>query len=181
MQATELLREQLKEVHQYVEEIMADVTSEQAHWHPPGNIVNSLGGYYAHIIVGEDHVINALLIGGAPLFASSWAGKTGMSTLPPMPTPETPVPPWQEWSTQVQIDLNALRSYAQATYAASDEYLASLSDEQLRQPIDLSEIGLGTQTIQWILFNIVMGHAFSHSGEIACLKGLQGFRGYPWE
>lgn len=87
MQATELLREQVKQVHQYVEEIMAPVTPEQAHWHPPGTVVNSLGGNYAHLLGSEDLVINALLKGGAPLFASSWAGKTGMSTLPPLPTP----------------------------------------------------------------------------------------------
>jgi len=179
MQATELLREQVKQVHQYVEGIMADVTPELAHWHPPGTIVNSLGGNYAHIIVAEDLVINAILKGGAPLFASTWAGKTGMSTLPPLPTPETPgLPSWQEWSTQVHIDLNALRSYAQATYAASDEYLATLSDEQLRRTLDLSGIGLGTPTVQWILSGVVVGHASSHGGEIACLKGLQGIQGY---
>src|SRR5260370_40722985 len=111
MQATELLREQVKQVHQYVEGIMADVTPELAHWHPPGTIVNSLGGNYAHIIVAEDLVINAILKGGAPLFASTWAGKTGMSTLPPLPTPETPgLPSWQEWSTQVDRKSTRLNS-----------------------------------------------------------------------
>lgn len=179
MHATELLREQLKEVHQYVEEIMANVTPEQAHWHPAGTVVNSLGGNYAHIILTEDLVINALLKGGAPFFASTWAGKTGMSSLPPLPTPEiVGLPSWQEWSTQVHIDLNALRSYAQSTYAASDEYLATLSDEQLRQAVDLSWVGLGTPTVQWILSGVLVGHAFSHAGEIACLKGLQGIQGY---
>jgi DinB superfamily len=179
MQATELLREQVKQVHQYVEEIMATVTPEQAHWHPPGMVVNSLGGNYAHLLVVEDLVINAILKGGAPLFASSWAGKTGMSTLPPLPTPETPgLPSWQEWSTQVDIDLSALRSYAQATYAATEEYLASLSNEQLRQTVDLSGVGLGIPTVQWILSDVIVGHAYSHSGEIACLKGLQGIQGY---
>jgi len=179
MEATELLREQVKQVHHYVEEIMSDVTPQQAHWHPSGTVVNSLGGNYAHNIVAEDLVINAILKGGAPLFASSWAGKTGMSTLPPLPTPETPgLPSWQEWSTQVDIDLNALRSYAQATYAATEEYLASLSDEQLHQTVDLSGIGLGIPTVQWILSGVIVGHAYSHAGEIACLKGLQGIQGY---
>ena len=78
----------------------------------------------------------------------------------------------------MHIDLNALRAYAQATYAASDEYLATLADEQLLQAVDLSGIGLGTPTIQWILSDVVVGHAYSHGGEIACLKGLQGIQGY---
>jgi DinB superfamily len=179
MRATELLREQFKQVHQYVEDIMASVTPEQVHWYPPDTVVNSLGGNYAHLLVVEDLVINAILKGGAPLFASSWAGKTGMSTLPPLPTPETPgLPAWQAWSMQVDIDLSALRSYAQAIYATTEEYLASLSDEQLHQAVDLSGIGLGTPTILQILSVNVVGHAYSHSGEIACLKGLQGSKGY---
>jgi phosphohistidine swiveling domain-containing protein len=132
MQVTELLREQVKQVHQYIEEIMATVTSEQARWHPPDTVINSLGGNYAHILVTEDLVINAILKGGTPLFASSWAGKTGLSPLPSLLAPETlGLPSWQECSTHMHIDLSALRSYAQATYAATEEYLASLSDEQL--------------------------------------------------
>ncbi len=179
MQATELLREQVKQVHQYVENIMAPVTAEQAHWAPPGMLVNSLGGNYAHLLVGEDLVINAILKGGAPLFASSWAGKTGMSSLPPLPTPQTPgLPSWQGWSTQVNLDLSTLRSYAQATYAATEEYLASLSDEQLLQTVDLSWMDLGVRTVQRILSAIIVGHAYSHAGEMACLKGLQGLQGY---
>lgn len=179
MQATDLLREQVKHVHQFVEDIMASVTPEQAHWHPPATAVNSLGGNYAHLPVIEDLVINAILKGGTPLFASSWAGKTGMSALPPLPTPETPgLPSWQAWSTQVDIDLNVLRSYTQATYAATEEYLASLSDEQLHQTVDLSGVGLGTPTIQWILSVVIIGHTYAHGGEIACLKGLQGIQGY---
>ena len=179
MQATELLREQLKMVHKNVEAIMANVTPEEAHWHPPGTLVNSLAGNYAHILVIEDLVINALLKGGTPLFNSSWSGKTGMSRLPPLPTPQTPgLPSWQDWSTQVHIDLNALGSYAQAVSTSSEQYLASLSDEQLGQTFDLAVLGLGTQTVHWIVSNVVVAHAHAHRGEIACLKGLQGMRGY---
>ena len=179
MQATELLREQFKQVHQYVEEIMDSVTPEQAHWHPPGTDVNSLGGNYAHIVVVEDLVINGVLQGKAPLFASSWAGKTGMSTPPPLPSPEVHgLPSWHAWSREVDIDLRALRAYAQATYAATEEHLASLPDEQLHQTVDLSGVGLGTPTVLRILSVNVVGHAYSHSGEIACLKGLQGSKGY---
>lgn len=76
------------------------------------------------------------------------------------------------------LDLSALRSYARAIYAATEEYLASLSDKQLLQTVDLSGIGLGTPTTLQVLSVNVVGHAYSHSGEIACLKGLQGSKGY---
>ena len=179
MQATELLREQVQRAHRFVERIMATITPEQAHWAPPGAFVNSLGGNYAHLVLGEDLVINGPLKGGTPLFASSWAGKTGLSTLPPLPSPDTPgLPSWQAWSTQVAIDLGTLRSYAQAIYAATDGYLAALSDEQLGQAVDLAWMDLGVRTVESILSSVIVGHAYSHAGEIACLNGLQGLQGY---
>lgn len=180
MKATELLCEQVKVAHWWIENMTVTLTPEQAHWYPPATVVNSLGGNYAHLLVYEDLLINAILKGGAPLYASSWAGKTGMSALPPMPTPENPgLPSWHEWSTQVDFDLGALRSYAQATFASTEEYVASLSDEQLRQAVDLTWWDLGTQEIQWTLSVIIVGHIFAHGGEIACLKGLQGLKGFP--
>jgi len=179
MQATELLLEQVKWVHWWIEStIMNTVTSEQVHWYPSGTLVNTIGGNYAHLLVLEDLIINGILKGEAPLYASSWAGKTGMSTLSPIPTPENPgLPDFREWSWQVEFDMDAFRSYARATFDATEEYFASLSDEQLRQPVDLTLLDLGTQDISWIL-SIIVGHVFDHGGEIAVLKGLQGLQGY---
>lgn len=179
MQATELLLEQVKWVHWWIEStIMNTVTTKQVHWYPPGTLVNTIGGNYAHLLVNEDLIINAILKGEAPLYASSWAGKTGMSTLPPLATPENPgMPDFREWSTQVDIDMDAFRTYARATFDATEEYFASVSDEQLRQKVDLTLLDLGTQDISWIL-SIIVGHVFDHGGEIACLKGLQGMQGY---
>lgn len=78
----------------------------------------------------------------------------------------------------MKVDLEALRKYAQAVYAASDEYLASLTDNDLNHPVSLSALGLGGSTVGYVLTNGILGNAFSHSGEISCLKGLQGKRGY---
>lgn len=179
MQATELLREQVTRSHRFVERIMAPVTPEQAHWAPPGSLVNSLGDNYAHLLLGEDLVINGPVKGLTPLFASSWASKTGLSTLPPLPSTDTlGLPSWRAWSTQVAIDLSMLRSYAQATYAATEEYLVALSDEQLGQTVDLSWMDLGVRPVQSILSSVIVGHSYSHAREIACLKGLQGVQGY---
>jgi hypothetical protein len=80
----------------------------------------------------------------------------------------------------VQVDLSALRQYAQAVYAASDAYLASLKPEDLNQPVDVSAFGLGEQTVGWMLNNAVVGHVNNHCGEVSCLKGLQGVKGYPF-
>ena len=179
MDAVSHLRQQLKGAHEFLEGTMQDVTAEHAHWSPPGK-ANPLGATYSHLVISEDAIINAMLKGGAPLFATAWAGKAGVSELPPLPGPEASgLPPWDQWARQVQVDLSAARQYAQAVYAASDEYLASLTDDDLSRPIDLSAIGLGQQTVGWMLDAAVLGHVSEHCGEVSCLKGLQGVRGYP--
>jgi len=178
MNATSLLREQLQQAHQSLETVMADVTPEQAHWCPPG-IANPIGATYAHVLMGEDLVINILLQSAPPLFATSWTGKIGLSALPPLPAPGSQsLPSWKEWGRTVQIDLGALREYAQAVYTRSDDYLTSLPDEALSRPLDLTVFSAGSRTVAWALSNSVLGHVQRHCGEIACLKGLQGIRGY---
>jgi hypothetical protein len=95
-----------------------------------------------------------MLKGEAPLFAATWAGKTGVSELPPMADPDAPgFPDWSEWGRRVKIDLASLREYAKAVYAGTDEYLASLSDDDLNRPVDLSALGLGERTVGYILIN----------------------------
>ncbi len=175
-----LLREQLKSVHVLLEGTMADVTPEVAHWSPPG-LALPIGAIYAHVVVSEDGVVNGMFREGAPLFASAWAGKTGLSELPPDVDPERPgLPDWSAWSRKVKVDLPALRDYARAVYAASDEFLASLRGKDLDRPVDLTAFGLGPSTMIFVINNAILGNAFTHCGEIACLKGVQGKRGYPF-
>ena len=78
------------------------------------------------------------------------------------------------------MDLAALQQYAKAVYAATDGYLASLTDKDLSRSVDLSALGLGKSSVSYVLINGILGNAFSHGGEISCLKGLQGVRGYPF-
>ena len=150
-----------------------------AHWTPPGT-ANPLGATYAHIVSTEDGIVIGAIQGAAPLYASSWAGKAGISEPPPMPDPNNPgLPDWGEWSRKVQVDVAALRAYAQGVYAASDEYLASLTDEDLGRMVDLSGLGLGERSVGDLL-GTVISNTHWHTGEIACLKGLQGEKGYPF-
>lgn len=171
-----LLREQLQQAHQLLEGTLLGVTSEQAHWIPPGN-AHPLGASYVHAIMAEDIVINNVLKGGAPLFASTWVGKTGFSEPMPMPGPD-----WREytqWTRRVHVDLPGMQAYVQAVYASTDNYLSSLTPDDLDQMVDLSALGMGQVTRAWIVSRLVIGHADNMCGEISCLKGLQGAQGYP--
>lgn len=177
--AVALLRDQVKDAYRYLDGVTGDLTSEDAHWKPPGTALPA-GAVYAHVVVATDAVVHAILKGGAPLFAAEWAGRIGLSELPPQPDPANPgFPDWTAWSRRVTVDLASLRKYAGAVEKSIDGYLSTLSDADLRRPIDLSAVGLGQVTAGFMLNNAVLGHLHCHGGEIACLKGLQGKKGLP--
>jgi hypothetical protein len=170
--AVALLRAQYKGAHDVLEATMQDVTSEMAHWSPPG-VANPLGATYAHVAAAEDLFLNGMAEGTQLLLATSWAGKAGISEPPPMGGS------WSEWGHRVQVDLATVHAYAQAVYADTDDYLATLSDEDLGRTLDLSAAGLGQQTLGYVL-SLLLANVHWHTGEIACLKGLQGQKGYPF-
>ena len=169
MDAITQLRALYEQAHQVLEGTMADVSPEQVHWSPPGNAV-PVGAAYAHTLVGEDAVLNWMVRRAAPLFASSWAGRSGMSEPPPQN------PPWDEWSRGVKIDLPSLREYGQAVYAATDAYLASLNPADL--DVEIDGFG-GKETLGHFLAGLAL-HTGWHTGEISSVKGLQGAKGYPF-
>ena len=80
----------------------------------------------------------------------------------------------------VEIDLPAFREYAQAVYAATDEYVSNLSEDDLDRQLDFNSFGLGTQSLNWALFVFVTSHVAEHMGEIAVVKGIQGLKGLPF-
>ncbi len=175
-----LIREQLKGALDVLEGTMEGVTPEQARWNPPGRAI-PIGAQYAHVVFGQDGVISGLIKQEAPLFATAWAGKTGASEPPPGPDPKAPgFPDWSGWSRKVQLDLPALRQYARAVNAATDQYLAGLGDADLQRSVDLSVLGLPPMPVKRVLSLAVIGNALTHCGEISCLKGLQGAKGYPF-
>ncbi len=176
--AVSLLRKQIQNAHQLLQGMMQSVSADMAHWTPAGS-ANPIDANYAHVILGEDGLVNGLLKGSAPFFATTWAGKTGINEMPPGPDPKHPgFPNWSAWARSVHIDLPILHTYAQAVFAATDEYLASLNDADLQGKADLSAFGFGEASVLDALNGGVLSNTYTHAGEIACLKGLQGMQGY---
>ncbi|MDX1520960.1 MAG: DinB family protein [Anaerolineae bacterium] len=171
MNAISTLQQGLQWAHELLEMVMDDVTPEQLVWEPPG-IANPVGALYVHAVAGEDGVVNALLRGGAPLFATDWADKTGAS--------EPRFDMTLEWARSLQVDLPACREYAQAVYAATDGYLTSLTPDDLTGEVDLTGVNLGKRPLGWCLNALVIAHLNNMAGEISCLKGIQGAKGYPF-
>ena len=170
MNALSLLREQVQQAHALLGAVVADVTPEQMHWQPPGT-ANSIAATYVHALAGEDATIHVVLQGTTPRYASTWADKTGVNEIQPLSSPE--------WARNVQVNLPPLFDYAQAVFAATDAYLANVGEIDFTQTVDLSNLGLGETTMGYIFNRFLLGHIDNMCGEISCLKGLQGGRGYP--
>jgi hypothetical protein len=168
----EFLREQLGQARTFLDGTMSEVGAAAVHAPMPG-VCNPIDATYAHLVIGEDGFVNGLLGGAAPLFASEWAGRTGLSELPPQDAD------WSDWATRVQIDVPALKRYGAAVAVATDAYIAALSPEDLDTPIDLSSFGFGQRSRGWVLGSGVLAHVLSHWGEICALQGVLGGKGFP--
>ena len=170
--AVALARSQFQAAYMgWLEGTMQGVTAEKAAWRAAGRSA-PIGAQYAHAVVAVDFLLLSLAAGRQPLAMTTFAGKTGLSEPYPMGD-------WGEWSQRVTVDLDVLHVYALACYAAADEYLGSLQDEDLAQVKDLSAAGFGEQALGAFITTIIL-HAAAHSGEIAVLKGLQDLKGYPF-
>jgi len=172
MDSVSLLRMQVKGAHDMLEGTIKDLTAEQAHFQPAG-AATSAGANLAHIILAEDFFLN-MVVGRTPLGTGAFAGKMGMSEPPPMGGD------WTEWAGRVKVDLPALRTYGQAVFKSTDEYLASLKPDDLDKEVDLSMAGMGKQKLGSFLTTIGVVHGSNHCGEISCLKGMQGSKGYSF-
>ena len=174
MDAVDLVRSQYKGAHDLLEVTMSDVSEEQAHWAPPG-IANPLGATYFHIVGAEDFLISTMVRSTQPLVMGEFAGKAGVSEAPPGPGPGQ-----DEWMRRVKVDVPQVRAYAQGVYKQTDDWLATLSAADLDKPMDMSRFGMGQQPIATLVANIIIQHINNHLGEISCLKGMQGAKGYPF-
>jgi hypothetical protein len=171
MNAIETQREAMQWGYQLLEMVMADVSDTDARWAPAGR-ANPIGALYAHALLGVDGMINGMLKGGAPRFATEWAGQLG------------PVKPQLslefDWGRNVVPNVAALRQYGQQAMADAEAYLSGLSDSDLDRVVDLSNIELGNRSVSWILSALITSHLNNMAGEISALKGLQGKKGYPF-
>jgi hypothetical protein len=170
MNAVDALRQNIQWGHEILEMVMADVTDDQARLAPSGS-ANPIGALYAHALLSEDGVVNGMLKGGAPRFATE-PEQTGVAA-PQMNLDLA-------WARGLQPDLAALRAYKDTLLADVEAYLDTLSDTDLDRTMDLSAVGLGQQTVGWMLNALVAGHLNNMAGEISALKGTQGLRGYPF-
>ena len=170
MDAVSLLQDQVKQAHGVVEGTVGDLTPDQVAWKPGGN-ANPVAGLLIHLISGEDFFLR-MMTGRQPLAMGPYAGKTGASEPHPMGN-------YGEWAVRVNVDIPQALDYMRAVFTSTEEYIAGLKPEDLDREIDLTNAGLGRMTLGGFISMISVIHPSNHIGEISCMKGQQGGKGYP--
>ena len=139
--AVTLLRTQIHEVHQLLDEHVAAAT-ERAQSSPA--LQREIVSLYAHALCVEDITVNLLLRAASPLFKQVWIGGQ--------------LSPW---------DLTSMQGYAEVVHTATDVMLARLTAADLRLPIDLSDVGLGSPDAVWVLNRFILWKTVLTCGELA--------------
>ncbi len=171
MDAVTILRNELKQGHDIIEQAVAGLPNEQLHHQSDGSTIHSIATIYAHTILAEDYFMNGRILDRAPLFdRDDWSSKARIEMLPMGGDPEP-------WLTSISnVDFDALREYAGQVYAESDEMLADLTASDLDRIVKfVDDMPLGA-----FLSSVVVWHAVHHGGEICALKGVQGGKGLPF-
>jgi hypothetical protein len=167
----DVLGRQARTAWEWFEVTVSDVTAEQANWWPPGT-ANSIGTTYLHVVINTDVEINRLIFRREPLVESGWGGDIGQGA--PYDREQ-----FDRWVRHVAIDWVVLREYGRAVHEAFVDSLDDLTEANLEMPVDMTRSGLGMWKGRDLYELHGSNHPRIHGGEIACLKGLQGSKGWP--
>ena len=153
------------DAHRNIGFAMDDLMEEVAHWQPPGT-ANSIASILAHVVRGEDAVINRSVNGGETLFDSGgWAAKTGI------PSEISAI-----WEPSWRLNIAAFKDYLAAVSESADSCVAGLTAADLDREVPY---GQSPQSMGFVLRRMVVTHMIGHAGEMSALKGMQGLNGLP--
>lgn len=172
MNAQQAVQQQLGMWHGVIDGMVAECSPDVVNKNFDGATITSIASVYAHIVFGEDSIVQGMLQGKPPLLQSQgWAQK--LNVAPPGDDPATQ----PDWGRSVQMDVPSFRKYAKEVYAATDAYLSGVTDADLQKKI---QTPIGEQTAEWAVAILLGTHAPQHAGEIAALRGVQGLKGLPF-
>jgi len=174
--ALQLIKDELKNAREIFEGTAADLQQEYLQKDPGGKALPA-GATYAHLVFSEDVIVHGMLQKKPALYETTWKDKTGASApMPPMDDKWSAA--HEQWAKTVHIDLTQFRQYTTAVFAATDEYVAGLKEEDLETVIDLGS--WGKKTVVELLYSFIIGHTNSLAGELSAIKGILGAKGYPF-
>ena len=163
MKNSALLRLQLNEAFDWLDDVVRDLNPEQYSWQPEGS-ANPISKLHAHTLSSADFWMNLMGL-GKPLLWMGVAQKTGL-----------PANFIEVWKTDSPIKLGDMQEYAKDLREASLA-IEALDDAALER--ELTAPVFGKRDVGFVLRLAGMQMAI-HTGEISAAKGLQGLQGLPF-
>ncbi|MFN2153575.1 MAG: DinB family protein [Anaerolineales bacterium] len=173
MNTVELTQYALGNAFSILDQVVSDLTQEQADWRPPG-IANPIGATYWHTISSVDDIVHSWLREEAPLRQTAGWQEQVLTASVPEPAEGEDV---LAYMREVRVDLALLHAYSKVVAEAVQAWLASLKPEELERKF---QTPIGELSVDQVLETFIIWHVNAHCGEIATLKGCQGVKGYPF-
>lgn len=172
MNGIDALKSAFDGAHMWYQGTVADVTAQQTNVLPPG-VAHPIGELMAHILQCEDVMINQVILGKPPLWEQEgWNRKVGGDLV---------VDHDATTARAYQCDLPMMSAYGQAVFASTQAFLERLKEGDLDRELELVSLGFPTNmTVGVFLTQMLLGNTYAHTGEISCLKGTLGKKGYAF-
>lgn len=141
-------------------------TPEQLHFVPEHGS-HSIAWCLWHTARVEDAIINGRARQSTQIWNADWAERTGL------PVDGAGTGMSDEDAQELRIeDMAAFRSYQEAVWKQTAEYLDSITESDLEQERPTRDGG--TETVGQGISLHMLGHFNGHRGEINLLRGMQG-------
>lgn len=168
MEIIDYIKAEMSSVRRSIERVMKDMPDEIFNWATPGT-ANAISATFVHLMNSEDHFIQEVLQGKPTIWESRvWSERTGIQKPPGIGED------WSEFKRR-QIQIQPLLEYMADVWVATDQYLASLAPEDLDRKLEFA----GRERSVGDMLHLSIAQSYSHTGEIAALKGIQGIKGLP--
>jgi len=162
MKNSTMLRLQLNEAFDWLDQVIADLTPEQYAWQPEGS-ANPISKLHAHTLASADFWMNLMGLQKPML----WMGVSQKLGLPGNFI--------EVWKTDAPINLSDMQEYTKGLREASlaIDALDAALERELNAPV------FGRRDVGFVLRLAGMQVAI-HTGEISAAKGMQGLQGLPF-
>jgi len=163
MKNSMMLRMQVGEAFDWLDQVISDLSPEQYSWQPEGT-ANPISKLHAHTLSSADFWMNLMGLQKPML----WMGVSQKLGLPGNFI--------EVWKTDAPINLSDMQEYAKSLREASAA-IDPLDDAALER--ELTAPVFGRRDVGFVLRLAAMQMAI-HTGEISAAKGMQGLQGLPF-
>ena len=171
MDSVEVVRSAFGGAHMWYNGTVADITDEQANAVPPG-VAWPIGAIMSHVLSAEDFMINQVVQGKPLVWNDSWKAKVGDDVMFEMTA---------ENARGYNASVSGLAEYGRAVFENTEGFLAGLTATDLDREVNLKSVGFpNNMSLGVFLTSMLLGNTYAHTGEISCLKGSLGNKGYPF-